>query len=69
MCAESVWWRCHRRIVSDYLLARSLAVRHILGAGEPAPAALTPGAAPQPDGTILYPAGAHDPLPLFPHGT
>ena len=22
MCAEAVWWRCHRRIISDYLLSR-----------------------------------------------
>ena len=21
MCAEAVWWRCHRRIITDYLLA------------------------------------------------
>jgi uncharacterized protein (DUF488 family) len=30
MCAEAVWWRCHRRIVADYALARGLRVRHIL---------------------------------------
>jgi len=29
MCAEAVWWRCHRRIVADYALARGAAVRHI----------------------------------------
>jgi len=44
MCAEAVWWRCHRRIVSDYLLARGHAVLHIVSAAEPKPAALTPGA-------------------------
>src|SRR5438552_11779914 len=31
MCAEAVWWRCHRRIVSDYLLAGGVAVEHIMG--------------------------------------
>jgi uncharacterized protein (DUF488 family) len=31
MCAEAVWWRCHRRIIADYLLARGVSVRHILG--------------------------------------
>jgi uncharacterized protein (DUF488 family) len=56
MCAEAVWWRCHRRIVADYLLVARLAVLHILGPGHIEPARLTPGAAPQPDGHILYPA-------------
>jgi uncharacterized protein (DUF488 family) len=56
MCAEAVWWRCHRRIVADYLLARGETVFHILGDGRVEPARLTPGAAAQPDGTVLYPA-------------
>jgi uncharacterized protein (DUF488 family) len=29
MCAEVLWWRCHRRIVTDYALTRGLAVFHI----------------------------------------
>ena len=60
MCAEAVWWRCHRRIVADYLLAEGIDVRHIMGPAKIDPARLTPGALPQPDGTILYsgePAG------------
>ena len=56
MCAEAVWWRCHRRIVSDYLLASGVAVAHILGPNKIEPASLTPGAHPLPDGAILYPA-------------
>ena len=56
MCAEAVWWRCHRRIVADYLLVADVAVCHILGPGHIEPARLTPGAEPQPDGRILYPA-------------
>jgi uncharacterized protein (DUF488 family) len=55
MCAEAVWWRCHRRIVSDYLLARGHAVLHILGEAEPKPATLTPGAEIRDDGKIVYP--------------
>jgi uncharacterized protein (DUF488 family) len=55
MCAEAVWWRCHRRIVTDYLLAYGADVRHIMALGKIEPATLTPGAEPQPDGTILYP--------------
>ncbi|HWD58844.1 MAG TPA: DUF488 domain-containing protein, partial [Stellaceae bacterium] len=55
MCAEAVWWRCHRRIVADYLLAAGDTVEHIMGPGKIEPASLTPGAAPRPDGTIVYP--------------
>jgi uncharacterized protein (DUF488 family) len=55
MCAEAVWWRCHRRIITDYLLVEGQDVRHILGAGHIDPATMTPAARPQPDGTILYP--------------
>ena len=55
MCAEAVWWRCHRRVVADYLLTQGETVTHIMTPGRTEPARLTPGAAPQPDGTILYP--------------
>ncbi len=55
MCAEAVWWRCHRRIIADYLLAEGLAVAHIMGQGKIELATTTPGARPRPDGTILYP--------------
>ena len=30
MCAEAVWWRCHRALISDYLKARGVEVIHIL---------------------------------------
>lgn len=56
MCAEAVWWRCHRRIVADYLLAAGFEVIHILGPGKLTPASLTPGARPSADGGLLYPA-------------
>lgn len=55
MCAEAVWWRCHRRIVADYLIVQGAAVFHILGPGQISPAALTRGAKPGPDGTVSYP--------------
>lgn len=29
MCAETAWWRCHRRLIADLLLARGVAVRHL----------------------------------------
>jgi len=56
MCAEAVWWRCHRRIVADYLLAEAVEVRHIMGPGKAEPARLTPGAVVRSDNTIIYPA-------------
>ncbi|HTZ78321.1 MAG TPA: DUF488 domain-containing protein [Stellaceae bacterium] len=53
MCAEAVWWRCHRRIVTDYLLAEDIEVRHILGPGKVEPARLTPGAKVE-AGMVIY---------------
>lgn len=44
MCSEAVWWRCHRRIIADHLLARNEAVQHILGPGQLSAAQLSPGA-------------------------
>lgn len=58
MCAEAVWWRCHRRLITDYLLVRGWDVVHILGLGQHEPASLTPGAIVQPNKTIEYPGEA-----------
>jgi len=55
MCAEAVWWRCHRRIIADYLIAAGETVFHILGAGHVEPATLTPAAKLDPAGTLTYP--------------
>jgi len=55
MCAEALWWRCHRRIIADYLLAGGDQVFHILGPGKLEPASLTSAAVPEPCGTLLYP--------------
>jgi len=55
MCAEAVWWRCHRRIIADYLLSAGEQVLHILSATKVEPARLTPAAHIQPDGTLIYP--------------
>jgi uncharacterized protein (DUF488 family) len=54
MCAEALWWRCHRRIIADYLLTGGLEVAHILGPSGAEPATLTPGARRLPDGTLVY---------------
>lgn len=55
MCAEAVWWRCHRRIITDYLLSHGDVVMHILGPLQVKEASLTPGVVERPDGTIIYP--------------
>ena len=56
MCAEAVWWRCHRRVIADYLLASGIPVEHILGPGTVTPATLTSGALIVGGGGLRYPA-------------
>lgn len=56
MCAEAVWWRCHRRIIADYLLAAGETVFHILQLDHVEEAAITPAAQAGPDGILTYPA-------------
>jgi len=58
MCAEAVWWRCHRRIIADYLLAAGETVLHIMGPDNIVPARLTDGAKPDSSGVLTYPAAA-----------
>ena len=55
MCAEAVWWRCHRRIIADYLLRRGRSVIHLMAEGRSEPARMTPGAVER-DGRLVYPA-------------
>jgi uncharacterized protein (DUF488 family) len=54
MCAEAVWWRCHRRIIADYLIAAGESVFHILDESHIEPARLMPAAKPRPDGSLVY---------------
>ena len=54
MCAEAQWWRCHRRLIADALLVRSVEVRHIMAANRAPVHELTPFA--RPDGIeVTYP--------------
>ncbi|MEO8926416.1 MAG: DUF488 domain-containing protein [Caulobacteraceae bacterium] len=55
MCAEAVWWRCHRRIIADYLIAAGARVFHIMGPGKITPATLTPAARDAGGGRLTYP--------------
>jgi len=58
MCAETLWWQCHRRIIADYLVASGEAVFHILGPGHVAQAFKTPAARLDPAAVLTYPAEA-----------
>ena len=44
MCAEAVWWRCHRSLIADYLKARGGEVLHVLGANKVEPHPFTSAA-------------------------
>ena len=66
MCAEAVWWRCHRRIIADYLIAAGEEVFHILGPHKVERAHLTPVARVGVDGTLAYPKDSPPMLDLRP---
>ncbi len=53
MCAEAVWWRCHRQMIADALVARGVEVRHVTSAGAAAPHHLTRFARVE-DGRVTY---------------
>lgn len=53
MCAEGVWWRCHRSMIADYFKANGWEVLHILGAGEAKEHPYTP-VAKVVDGVLTY---------------
>jgi uncharacterized protein (DUF488 family) len=57
MCAEAVWWRCHRRIVTDYLIAAGREVFHLMDPGRAEPARMNPAAVPAATG-LQYPPAA-----------
>lgn len=55
MCAESVWWRCHRRLIADFaLVARGVPVHHLMPDGRLRPHRATPGVRLRPDGLLVY---------------
>ena len=63
MCAEALWWRCHRRLVADALVARGCRVRHIGPDGRLTEHELTPFARVDGD-RLTYPVEATERLPL-----
>ena len=54
MCAEALWWRCHRRLIADVLTLGGWDVRH-LGSGAPISHELTPFAEVRERGALIYP--------------
>ncbi len=52
MCAESLWWRCHRRMLSDGLMARDCDVVHIMERGKLQPHRLSNAARVEGDGVV-----------------
>jgi hypothetical protein len=58
MCAEAVWWRCHRRIVTDHVLAHGVPVVHLIGRGKGERALLTPFAVVDALSRVSYPRAA-----------
>lgn len=59
MCAEAVWWRCHRRLISDWMVARGHTVLHIQSATAAQPHTLAPPAHLR-DGHLSYAAEQPD---------
>jgi uncharacterized protein (DUF488 family) len=58
MCSESVWWRCHRRLVADFVsVARGMPVRHLMHDGRLEPHRLSPGLRLRDDGLLVYDGG------------
>ena len=57
LCSESVWWRCHRRLIADVaVLARGVAVSHLMPDGRSTLHRPAEGAVPGPDGHLHWPA-------------
>lgn len=58
MCSESVWWRCHRRLVADFAsAARGVPVGHLMPDGRIAEHRTSPGLRQRDDGLLVYDAG------------
>ncbi|WP_231849736.1 DUF488 family protein [Saccharopolyspora erythraea] len=58
MCGESLWWRCHRRMISDFLqLTRGIAVRHLMHDGSITEHQPIRGVRVRDDGLLVYDGG------------
>ena len=58
MCSESLWWRCHRRLIADFAeIARGVPVRHLMHDGTLTPHRPSPGVRLRADGLLVYDGG------------
>ena len=58
MCAESLWWRCHRRMLANFVTAvRGVPVRHLMHDGRLEEHRLSPGLRLRDDGLLIYDGG------------
>jgi uncharacterized protein (DUF488 family) len=58
MCAENLWWRCHRRMLADFVTAaRGVPVRHLMHDGRLEEHRLSPGVRLRDDGLLVYDGG------------
>ncbi len=55
MCAEKLFWKCHRRLLCDYLYSLGIQVEHILEKGNLTSHKLTPGVVIEDEGRVIYP--------------
>ena len=63
MCAETLWWRCHRRLIADAAVLKGVEVVHLLDVDSAQPHVLHPDVRPDEQGRPVYDGGA---APLFP---
>jgi uncharacterized protein (DUF488 family) len=64
MCAETLWWRCHRRLIADALALRGTEVVHLIQPGTSSPHPPNEAARLGDDGYPVYDVGVTGELPL-----
>jgi uncharacterized protein (DUF488 family) len=60
MCSEALWWRCHRRLIADWLVAAGDTVCHISSTGGTSEHKFTPFATVESSGQIIYPTARQE---------
>jgi uncharacterized protein (DUF488 family) len=65
MCAEKLFWKCHRRLLSDFLVAQGVIVEHIMDSGRLQQHKISPDAIITSGLNVIYPAGSGTSKTLF----